>query len=150
MLLASASAAVSHSSSRIPENKLRLNALTIASTDSIVWCARKIRLISANAPAPINVPSAARAAVQLIFTTLLPRPNPSCTNVGSSSSPTVTSVQYTAPPGKENHPSTSIRNVTGSTRLRRRLSKIFQRDTRLIGFCASRPTPPAPAQTATA
>ena len=51
----------------------------------------------------------------------------------------VTSVQYSGLPGSTVHPRTNSRKIPGSTRLRRRLSRIFQRDRNEIGLGTRRP-----------
>src|SRR5438034_9168814 len=51
----------------------------------------------------------------------------------------VSRVQYNGRPPSASQPSTSSKNVAGSTKLRRRLSKIFHREMDEIGFGACSP-----------
>ena len=48
-------------------------------------------------------------------------------------------VQWTGPPGRKNQPANNNTKVEVSVRLRRRLSRIFQREIRLSGFEAILP-----------
>src|SRR6267154_1183184 len=57
-----------------------------------------------------------------------PMDNANWKNVGNATTARVASVQYNALPGNSSQPQSSITNVAVSVRLRRRLSKIFQRE----------------------
>ena len=65
--------------------------------------------------------------------------NRNSNHTGTNRIPNAAMVQLRAEPGSTSQPSTNRRNVAGSTRLRRRLSKIFHCETRDIGFGTMRP-----------
>ncbi len=114
--------------------KRRISARKIASSDSMVECGRNTtlsRVIRAAWPAP---PTASPTAPACSDTRARPSENTSCTRVGKNISSSVISVQYNGPPGSPSQPAINRSRVNGSTRERRRLSKIFQREIVEIGL----------------
>ena len=67
------------------------------------------------------------------------RLNPNWNHAGTNRMAMVARVQYSGFPGSTSQPNTNSRKVAGSTRLRRRLSRIFHCETREMGFGTSRP-----------
>src|SRR3954447_6247523 len=65
--------------------------------------------------------------------------NTNSNHTGTNKMHTLAMVQLRAYPGNTSQPRTNSRKVAGSTRLRRRLSKIFHCETREIGFETIRP-----------
>ena len=129
----SASAAVSHSSRCSRVNTRRNIVRTTASSDNRVWCASRVRVSSTLKFDAKRLLTASRAIRRSRATSARTRPKPRSNHAGTNKMQIVAMVQrmgwrITSQPNKSNA------KVAGSTRLRRRLSKIFQRETSEIGF----------------
>src|SRR5438270_11499341 len=87
----------------------------------------------------ISADIASRATASLYSTRERTRVNTNSNHTGMKRMNSVASVQLLGYPGSPSQPSTNSRKVAGSTRLRRRLSRIFHCETREIGFGTFRP-----------
>ena len=130
---ASASAAVSHSSSLCLVTKTRSIERVIASMESKAWCSRKIRLHSV-----IALPSAKARLVSRKPTHRQGSANPAARAAGRTENHNRRAAEehQRSPrpsntlgfPAAQNQPPSSRRRMPGSSILRRRLSRIFHRE----------------------
>ena len=129
----SASAAVSHSSRRSRVTRRRTNARPTASSDTSIWCARSVSVRKTVKLVAKRLPKASLAILGRPAKTARVSPKPNSTHAGTKR------IQIAARVHRKgwsvtNQPNKNSAKVAGSTRLRRRLSRIFQRETREIGL----------------
>lgn len=133
LFLSSDSAALSHSSRRSRVNRRRTRTRPTASSDKSVWCASKVSVSRTVRFAANRVLNASRAMLGFSDTTARISPNRSSTHVGTNRMQMAATVHLIGWP-VPNQPNRNKRQVAGSTRLRRRLSRIFQRETSEMGL----------------
>src|ERR1039458_6306851 len=129
----SASAAVSHSSKRSRVTRCRTSVRTTASSDNSVWCATNVnesKTVKLLAKRLLRATRAIRALRAMIARV---SPKAISNHAGTNKMQIVARVHRTGWP-ITSQPNKSNAKIAGSMRLRRRLSKIFQRETTEIGF----------------
>src|ERR1051326_2010619 len=94
---------------------------------------------SALAFAVISVATASRATADFFSATARTRVNKNSNQSGTTRMQTAAMVQLRAEAGSSSQPKTKRRKVAGSTKLLRKLSRIFHCDTREMGFDTLRP-----------
>src|SRR6185369_7084764 len=138
----SASAADTHSSSFFRETSCRYSARTIASHMSHAWCGRKTNESAICAVLVRKSPQ--RDQKWLVHGRprgCISKPVVTCKYTGNAITRNTKRLHNSADPGTNAHEKTSHRNKEGALRLRRRLSRIFQRAINGSRFRTLRPSP---------